>query len=111
MSTLGHIGFIPLSSFAVNVVISLTLGAGTDYGIFLMGRYQEARLDGESPEEAYYTAFKGVAPIIIGSGLTIAGACFCLSFARLNYFHTMGPAVASACCSPSRQRSRWRRHC
>ena len=94
VSTLGHIGFIPLSSFAVNVVISLTLGAGTDYGIFLMGRYQEARLDGESPEEAYYTAFKGVAPIIIGSGLTIAGACFCLSFARLNYFHTMGPAVA-----------------
>jgi RND superfamily putative drug exporter len=94
VSTLGHIGFIPLSSFAVNVVISLTLGAGTDYGIFLMGRYQEARLDGESSEEAYYTAFKGVAPIIIGSGLTIAGACFCLSFARLNYFHTMGPAVA-----------------
>jgi RND superfamily putative drug exporter len=94
VSTLGHIGAIPLSSFAVNVVISLTLGAGTDYGIFLMGRYQEARLDGEGPEEAYYTAFKGVAPIIIGSGLTIAGACFCLSFARLNYFHTMGPAVA-----------------
>jgi putative drug exporter of the RND superfamily len=94
VSTLGHIGAIPLSSFAVNVVISLTLGAGTDYGIFLMGRYQEARLDGESPEDAYYTAFKGVAPIIIGSGLTIAGACFCLSFARLNYFHTMGPAVA-----------------
>jgi putative drug exporter of the RND superfamily len=94
VSTLGHLGIIPLSSFAVNVVISLTLGAGTDYGIFLMGRYQEARQDGESPEDAYYTAYKGVAPIIIGSGLTIAGACFCLSFARLNYFHTMGPAVA-----------------
>ena len=94
VSTLGHVGIIPLSSFAVNVVISLTLGAGTDYGIFLMGRYQEARQDGESPEDAYYTAYKGVAPIIIGSGLTIAGACFCLSFARLNYFHTMGPAVA-----------------
>jgi RND superfamily putative drug exporter len=94
VSTLGHLGIIELSSFAVNVVISLTLGAGTDYGIFLMGRYQEARQDGESPEDAYYTAYKGVAPIIIGSGLTIAGACFCLSFARLNYFHTMGPAVA-----------------
>uniref|UniRef100_UPI0006DC417C MMPL family transporter n=1 Tax=Mycobacterium sp. UM_11 TaxID=1638773 RepID=UPI0006DC417C len=25
---------------------------------------------------------------------TIAGACYCLTFARLNYFHTMGPAVA-----------------
>lgn len=96
VSTLGHFGIIPLSSFAVNITISLTLGAGTDYGIFLMGRYQEARQLGESREDAYYTAFRSVSPIIIGSGLTIAGAGFCLSFARLDYFHTMGPAVAIA---------------
>ena len=94
ISTLGHLGYIELSSFAVNIVIALTLGAGTDYGIFLMGRYHEARQEGESREEAFYTAYKGVTPIIIGSGLTIAGACYCLTFARLNYFHTMGPAVA-----------------
>ncbi|WP_431240737.1 RND family transporter [Mycolicibacterium aichiense] len=94
VSTLGHWGIIPMSSFAVNIVVSLTLGAGTDYGIFLLGRYHEARQLGESREEAYYTAYRGVAPIIIGSGLTIAGSCFCLTFARLDYFHTMGPAVA-----------------
>ncbi|GAA2807221.1 RND family transporter [Mycolicibacterium pallens] len=94
VSTLGHWGIIPMSSFAVNIVVSLTLGAGTDYGIFLLGRYHEARQLGESREDAYYTAFRGVAPIIIGSGLTIAGSCFCLTFARLDYFHTMGPAVA-----------------
>ena len=94
ISTLGHLGYIELSSFAVNIVIALTLGAGTDYGIFLLGRYHEARQDGETREEAFYTAYRGVTPIIIGSGLTIAGACYCLTFARLNYFHTMGPAVA-----------------
>jgi transport protein len=94
IATLGHLGYIELSSFAVNIVVALSLGAGTDYGIFLMGRYHEARQAGESREDAYYTAFQGVSPIIIGSGLTIAGAGFCLSFARLNYFHTMGPAVA-----------------
>jgi RND superfamily putative drug exporter len=94
IATLGHLGYIELSSFAVNIVVALSLGAGTDYGIFLMGRYQEARQAGDSREEAYYTAYRGVSPIIIGSGLTIAGAGFCLSFARLNYFHTMGPAVA-----------------
>lgn len=94
IATLGHIGVIPLSSFAVNIVVALTLGAGTDYGIFLLGRYQEARQAGESREQAYYTAYRGVAPVIIGSGLTIAGACYCLSLARLDYFHTMGPAVA-----------------
>ncbi|MFP2991729.1 RND family transporter [Mycobacterium intracellulare] len=94
VSTLGHYGYIELSSFAVNIVIALTLGAGTDYGIFVMGRYHEARQAGESREDSFYIAYKGVAPIIIGSGLTIAGACYCLTFARLNYFHTMGPAVA-----------------
>jgi RND superfamily putative drug exporter len=95
-ATLGHLGYIELSSFAVNIVVALTLGAGTDYGIFLMGRYHEARHDGESREEAFYTAYRSVTPVILGSGLTIAGACFCLTFARLNYFHTMGPAVAIA---------------
>ncbi|MBZ4532836.1 MMPL/RND family transporter [Mycobacterium avium] len=94
IATLGHLGYIELSSFAVNIVVALTLGAGTDYGIFLMGRYHEARHDGESREEAFYTAYKSVTPVILGSGLTIAGACYCLTFARLDYFHTMGPAVA-----------------
>ena len=96
IATLGHLGYIELSSFAVNVLVALTLGAGTDYGIFLMGRYHEARHDGEGREEAFYTAYKSVTPVVLGSGLTIAGACYCLSFARLNYFHTMGPAVAIA---------------
>jgi len=96
IATLGHLGYIELSSFAVNIVVALTLGAGTDYGIFLMGRYHEARQAGESREDAFYIAYRGVTPIIIGSGLTIAGACYCLTFARLNYFHTMGPAVAIA---------------
>ncbi|WP_301146594.1 RND family transporter [Mycobacterium simiae] len=94
IATLGHLGYIELSSFAVNIVVALTLGAGTDYGIFLMGRYHEARHDGEGREQAFYTAYKSVTPVILGSGLTIAGACYCLTFARLNYFHTMGPAVA-----------------
>lgn len=52
VSTLGHYGYIELSSFAVNIVIALTLGAGTDYGIFLMGRYHEARQAGESREDS-----------------------------------------------------------
>ncbi|KAA8969230.1 RND family transporter [Mycobacterium sp.] len=94
VATLGHFGYIELSSFAVNIVTALTLGAGTDYGIFLMGRYHEARQAGDSREDAFYTAYRGIAPIVVGSGLTIAGAAFCLTFARLNYFHTMGPAVA-----------------
>ena len=61
VSTLGHYGFIPMSSFAVNIVVSLTLGAGTDYGIFLMGRYQEARQTGKAGKRPITPLIKGVA--------------------------------------------------
>jgi putative drug exporter of the RND superfamily len=83
-----------LTTFAANILTMLAIAAGTDYGIFLVGRYQEARAAGEDRETAYYTTFRSVAPVVLGSGLTIAGATYCLSFARLPWFKTMGPPVA-----------------
>lgn len=87
---------IGISVFASNILVSLILGAGTDYAIFLIGRYQEARHAGEDRESAYYSAAKGVSHVILGSGLAIAGATFCLQFTRLNYFNTMGLPCAAA---------------
>ncbi len=87
---LGDSGVIGLSTFAVNLLTSLALAAGTDYGIFLVGRYQEARQAGEDRETAYYTTYHGVAHVILASGLTISGAMYCLSFTRLPYFQTLG---------------------
>ena len=43
---------IGLSTFAVNLLVSLGIAAGTDYGIFFFGRYQEARQLGEDRETA-----------------------------------------------------------
>ncbi|HUB58673.1 MAG TPA: RND family transporter [Mycobacterium sp.] len=85
---------IRLSTFATNILISLAIAAGTDYGIFFIGRYHEARQAGESRETAYLTAYRGVAPVVLASGLTIAGATYCLSFARLPVFQTMGAPCA-----------------
>ncbi len=87
-------GLFGLTTFAGNILTMLAIAAATDYGIFLFGRYKEARGAGEDREAAYYTTFRSVAPVIVGSGLTIAGATFCLSFARLPYFTTMGAPVA-----------------
>lgn len=83
-----------LTTFAGNILTMLAIAAATDYGIFLFGRYKEARAAGEDRETAYYTAFRAVSPIIIGSGLTIAGAIYCLRAARLPYFSTMAEPVA-----------------
>ncbi|HEY9303278.1 MAG TPA: RND family transporter [Mycobacterium sp.] len=85
---------IRLSTFAINILVSLAIAAGTDYGIFFIGRYHEARQAGESREQAYHTAYRGVAPVVLASGLTIAGATYCLSFARLPVFQTMGAPCA-----------------
>jgi RND superfamily putative drug exporter len=87
---LGDHQIVGLSTFAVNLLISLGIAAGTDYGIFFVGRYQEARRAGEDPETAYYTTYRGVARVVLASGLTIAGAVFCLSFTRMPYVHTLG---------------------
>lgn len=91
---LSHHDFIRLSTFAINIVVCLVIAAGTDYGIFFIGRYHEARQAGEDRRMAYYTAYRGVAPVVLASGLTIAGATYCLSFARLPVFQTMGAPCA-----------------
>ena len=87
---LGDNNIVVLSTFAINLLVALAMAAGTDYGIFFFGRYQEARQAGEDPETAFYTTYRGVAPVVLGSGLTIAGAVFCLSFTRMPLFQTLG---------------------
>jgi putative drug exporter of the RND superfamily len=94
VAVLGYHNVFGLTTFAANILTMLAIAAGTDYGIFLIGRYQEALRAGEDRITAYYTTFRGVAPVVVGSGLTIAGATYCLSFARLPWFNTMGAPVA-----------------
>ncbi|HEV7853077.1 MAG TPA: MMPL family transporter, partial [Mycobacterium sp.] len=93
-ATLGYYELIGLSTFAVNLLTTLAIAAGTDYAIFLVGRYHEARNNGEDRETAFYTMYHGTAHVILGSGLTIAGATFCLHFTRLPYFQTLGIPLA-----------------
>ncbi len=87
---LGNYDIIGLSTFANNMLVLLAIAAGTDYAIFVMGRYHEARGNGEDREQAFYTMFHGTAHVVLGSGLTIAGAMYCLSFTRLPYFQSLG---------------------
>src|SRR6202790_2243970 len=91
---LGYHDLIGLSTFAVNLLTTLAIAAGTDYAIFLVGRYHEARQAGEDRETAFYTMYHGTAHVILGSGLTIAGATFCLHFTRLPYFQSLGIPLA-----------------
>ncbi|ORV27444.1 hypothetical protein AWB98_11080 [Mycolicibacterium conceptionense] len=87
---LGMHGWVGLTTYVVNLLVSVGIAAGTDYAIFFTGRYQEARQSGEDRESAYFTAYRSVAKVVLASGVTIAGAIACLSFTRLPYFQPLG---------------------
>ncbi|OBA76593.1 hypothetical protein A5641_20620 [Mycobacterium sp. 1554424.7] len=93
---IGYHGIIGLSTLAVNLLVSLVIAAGTDYGIFFIGRYQEARQAGADRETAYYTTYHGVTKVVVASGLTIAGALYCLVFTRLPSFYVLAVPCAVA---------------
>lgn len=91
---LGYYHFIELSTFAVNLLTLLAIAAATDYAIFFVGRYHEACNLGASRQDAFYVMYHGTAHVVLGSGLTIAGATLCLHFTRLPYFQTLGVPLA-----------------
>jgi RND superfamily putative drug exporter len=91
---LGLHGIVGLTTFVVNLLVAIGIAAGTDYGIFFVGRYQEARQAGEDREAAFYTTYRGVAKVVLASGVTIAGAILCLSFTRLPFFQPLGVPCA-----------------
>jgi RND superfamily putative drug exporter len=94
VALLANYEIIGLSTFANNLLVLMAIAAGTDYAIFVVGRYHEARGLGETREEAFYTMFHSTAHVVLGSGLTIAGAMYCLSFCRLPYFQSLGAPCA-----------------
>ena len=94
VSTLADSGLIGLTTYATNLLTLLAIAAGTDYAIFVIGRYHEARNKGMDRVAAYHDMYRGTIHVIVGSGLTIAGAVACLWFTRLPYFQTLGVPAA-----------------
>ena len=76
--------------FSVALMAAMTLGAGTDYAIFLIGRYHEGRRHGVAPTQALIDAYRAVAPVVIGSALTVSVALACLGFAEVGMFRSAG---------------------
>ncbi|OBG42106.1 RND family transporter [Mycolicibacter heraklionensis] len=94
VAVLAHSGVIGLSTYATNLLTLLAIAAGTDYAIFVVGRYQEARGKGMDRIAAYHDMWRGTVHVMVGSGLTIAGAVACMGFTRLPYFQTLGIPAA-----------------
>src|SRR6478609_2420787 len=74
VALLANAGIIGLSTYSTNLLTFLVIAAGTDYAIFILGRYHEARLTEQVRLSAFGITYRGTTHNILGSGLTIAGA-------------------------------------
>lgn len=72
----------------------LLLGAGTDYGLFLVFRVREELRRGRAPDEAVAYSLSWVGESITFSAATVVVALLCLLFASFGFYHGLGPALA-----------------
>jgi RND superfamily putative drug exporter len=76
------------------LLIVLILGAGTDYGLFLVFRVREELRKGVAPKEAVIKALSRVGESITFSGATVIAALLSLMLATFGIYKGLGPALA-----------------
>jgi RND superfamily putative drug exporter len=90
---------ITLNGQSQGILSVLVLGAGTDYALLLISRYREELHSYESKLDAMIAAWRGAAPAIGASALTVILGLLCLGFGELNSDRSLGPvcAIGIAC--------------
>lgn len=93
------------------LMTAMMLGAGTDYAIFLLSRYQEVMRSGVTSDEAMETALTSIGQVIAGSAFTVAAAFMGMAFTDLGCSPPSGrrwrsrswsgSSARSPCCPPS----------
>jgi len=85
---------LQISEITDILLIVLMLGAGTDYGLFLVFRVREALRDGQEPQEAVIHALVRVGESISASAGTVILALLTLLFATFGIYHDLGIPLA-----------------
>jgi RND superfamily putative drug exporter len=90
---LGQAGVL-ISSITQILLIVLIIGAGTDYGLFLVFRVREALRDGLEPREAVIRSLVRVGESITASAGTVILALLTLLVASFGLYHDLGVPLA-----------------
>lgn len=85
---------LQVSTITQTMLIVLVLGAGTDYGLFLLLRIREEMARGARPHAAIERAGRYIGESITFSGGTVIGALLCLLLATFGLYSGLGPALA-----------------
>jgi len=85
---------LPVSIATQTLLPVLLIGAGTDYGLFLVFRVREEIRRGSAPNEALVTAMGRVGLSIAYSATTVIAALACLVIASFSLYRGLGPSLA-----------------
>ncbi len=88
-----HLG-VQVSAITQFILIVLVLGAGTDYGLFLVFRMREELRRGLEPKDAVRRAVSTVGKSITFSALIVIAALMSLIIAQFDFYQSLGPALA-----------------
>ncbi|HMD44577.1 MAG TPA: MMPL family transporter [Acidimicrobiales bacterium] len=88
-----HLG-VKISSLLQLLLTALVLGAGTDYGIFLIFRYRENLRLGLEPDDAIVASVDKVGASVTFSGATVIAALLSLVLASFGLYRGVGPGLA-----------------
>ncbi|HXW38909.1 MAG TPA: MMPL family transporter, partial [Acidimicrobiales bacterium] len=85
---------VQISSLLLLLLTALVLGAGTDYGLFLIFRYRENLRAGLEPTSAIVAAVDRVGQSIASSAFTVIAALLTLLLASFGLYRGVGPGLA-----------------
>ena len=90
---------LTLNGQSQGILFVLVLGAGTDYALLLISRYREELHNYDRRTDAMVRAWRGAAPPIAASAITVILGLLCLTFGELNSDASLGPvcAIGVAC--------------
>jgi putative drug exporter of the RND superfamily len=94
IAELARRGVVEVSAITQLLLIVIVLGAGTDYGLFLIFRVREELAAGRSSHEAVTYSLTRVGESITYSAATVIVALLSLLLAQLGFYRGLGPALA-----------------
>jgi putative drug exporter of the RND superfamily len=75
------------------ILLAVMIGVGTDYSVFVIARYREERVKGESVQNAIETSVTWAGESIATSGATVIISFLALTFTSVVFLRTMGFVV------------------
>ncbi len=81
---------LPLSVFALNLVIGLGLGLAVDYSLFMVSRFREELGAGSDVPEAVRSTMRSAGRTVLYSAVTVAVAMSSLTVFPLRFLQSMG---------------------